>query len=143
MILAPLVRGRKGNIANSWGYAKNGFARVIVNGEMVELEDWESVELDRHKKHEIDLVVDRIVVEKDAARRISDSVEIALRYGKGVVKVRIKEGEEDRDVFFSEHFACVDCGISFPEITPRCFLLIILMEHVRTAVDWVFKFCRS
>ena len=122
MILAPLVRGRKGEYRKLLGdMLKNGFARVIANGEMIELEDWENVELDRNKKHEIDLVVDRIVVEEDAARRISDSVEIALRYGKGVVKMRIKEGEEDRDVLFSEHFACVDCGVSFPEITPRMF----------------------
>jgi len=78
------------------------------------------------------------VVEEDAARRISDSVEIALRYGKGVVKMRIKEGEEDRDVLFSEHFACVDCGVSFPEITPECFLSIILMEHVRPVAGWDF-----
>jgi len=122
MILAPLVRGRKGEYRKLLGdMLRNGFARVIINGEIIELEDWESVELDRNKKHEIDLVVDRIVVEKDAARRISDSVEIALRYGKGVVKVRVKEGEEDRDILFSEHFACVDCGVSFPEITPRMF----------------------
>ncbi len=122
MILAPLVRGRKGEYRKLLGdMLRNGFARVIINGEIIELEDWENVELDRNKKHEIDLVVDRIVVEKDAARRISDSVEIALRYGKGVVKVRVKEGEEDRDILFSEHFACVDCGVSFPEITPRMF----------------------
>ncbi|HQE24517.1 MAG TPA: excinuclease ABC subunit UvrA [Candidatus Atribacteria bacterium] len=122
MILAPLVRGRKGEYRKLLGdMLKNGFARVIINGEMVELEDWENVELDRNKKHEIDLVVDRIVVEEDGARRISDSVEIALRYGKGVIKVRIQEGGEDRDILFSEQFACVDCGVSFPEITPRMF----------------------
>ncbi len=94
MILAPLVRERKGEYRKLLGdMLKNGFARVIANGEMIELEDWENVELDRNKKHEIDLVVDRIVVEEDAARRISDSVEIAaLRYGRGVVKMRIKEG---------------------------------------------------
>lgn len=121
-IMAPLVRGRKGEYRKLLAdLFKNGFARVRINGEIVDLEDWESLELDRNKKHDIDLIVDRIVIEEDIERRVSDSVEIALRYGKGVLKVGIwkEEGVEER--LFSERFACVDCGVNFPEITPRMF----------------------
>jgi len=121
-ILSPLVRGRKGEYRKLLSdLLKNGFARVIVDGEMRELEDWENIELDRNKKHEIDLVVDRLLVEKDAHRRIADSVEIALRYGKGLMKVKVYHDGEESEEIFSEHFACPNCGISFPEITPRMF----------------------
>ncbi len=121
-ILSPLVRGRKGEYKKLLSdLLKNGFARVIIDGEMLELEDWENIELDRNKKHEIDLVVDRLLVEKEAHRRIADSVEIALRYGKGFMKVKIYHEKGEREEIFSEHFACPQCGISFPEITPRMF----------------------
>lgn len=121
-ILSPLVRGRKGEYKKLLSdLLKNGFARVIIDGEMLELEDWENIELDRNKKHEIDLVVDRLLVEKEAHRRIADSVEIALRYGKGFMKVKIYQEKREREEIFSEHFACPNCGISFPEITPRMF----------------------
>ncbi|MGQ9748009.1 MAG: excinuclease ABC subunit UvrA [Candidatus Caldatribacteriaceae bacterium] len=122
LIMAPLVRGRKGEYRKLLGdLLKNGFVRARINGEMVELEDWENVELDRNKKHEIDLVVDRVVVEKDSERRIVDSIEIGLRYGKGIVKIGIIKDDSWEEHLFSEHFACVDCGINFPEITPRMF----------------------
>lgn len=121
-IMAPLVRGRKGEYRKLLAdLFKNGFARVRINGEIVDLEEWENIELDRNKKHDIDLIVDRIVVEEDIERRVSDSVEIALRYGKGVLKIGIWEGEEIKERLFSERFACVDCGVNFPEITPRMF----------------------
>jgi len=122
MILAPLVRGRKGEYRKLLGdLLKNGFARVMINGELYELEDWENIELDRNKKHEIDLVVDRVVVEKDTERRIGDSVEIGLRYGKGMVKIIVFRDSRHEEYLFSERFACVDCGINFSEITPRMF----------------------
>ncbi len=121
-IMAPLVRGRKGEYRKLLAdLFRNGFARVRINGEIVDLEEWESIELDRNKKHDIDLIVDRIVIEDDIDRRVSDSVEIALRYGKGVLKVGIWEGGEIQERLFSERFACVDCGVNFPEITPRMF----------------------
>lgn len=122
LIMAPLVRGRKGEYRKLLAdLFKNGFARVRINGEIVDLEEWESIELDRNKKHDIDLIVDRIVIEDDIDRRVSDSVEIALRYGKGVLKIGIWEGGEITERLFSERFACVDCGVNFPEITPRMF----------------------
>lgn len=122
LIMAPLVRGRKGEYRKLLSELfKNGFARVRINGEIVDLEEWETIELDRNKKHDIDLVVDRIIVEADIDRRVSDSVEIALRYGKGVLKIGIWEDGEIKERLFSERFACVDCGVNFPEITPRMF----------------------
>ncbi|MCS7242421.1 excinuclease ABC subunit UvrA [Candidatus Caldatribacterium sp.] len=122
LIMAPLVRGRKGEYRKLLSELfKNGFARVCINGEIVDLEEWEAIELDRNKKHDIDLVVDRIIVEADIDRRVSDSVEIALRYGKGVLKIGIWEDGEIKERLFSERFACVDCGVNFPEITPRMF----------------------
>jgi excinuclease ABC subunit A len=122
LIMAPLVRGRKGEYRKLLAdLFKNGFARVRVNGEIFDLEEWESIELDRNKKHDIDLIVDRIIIEEDIERRVSDSVEIALRYGKGVLKVGIWEEGTIKELLFSERFACVDCGVNFPEITPRMF----------------------
>lgn len=121
-IMAPLVRGRKGEYRKLLAELfKNGFARVRINGEIVDLEEWENVELDRNRKHDIDLIVDRIIIEEDIDRRVSDSVEIALRYGKGVLKIGIWEDGELKERLFSERFACVDCGVNFPEITPRMF----------------------
>ncbi len=122
LIMAPLVRGRKGEYRKLLAdLFKNGFARVRINGEIFDLEEWESIELDRNKKHDIDLIVDRIIIEEDIERRVSDSVEIALRYGKGVLKVGIWEEGAVKELLFSERFACVDCGVNFPEITPRMF----------------------
>ena len=101
---------------------KNGFARSLVDGELIELEDWDSLNLDRNKKHNIDLVVDRLTTSSEEQRRLADSIEIALRYGKGLVKIGlVADGMQMEERIFSEHFACPDCGISFPEVTPRMF----------------------
>jgi len=123
MILAPLIRGRKGEYRKLLSnMLRNGFARARVDGEVMELEEWESLELDRNRKHEIDLVVDRLVVQREQERRVADSVEIALRYGKGLVRmIVVEKAGNDEERFFSEHFSCPECGISFPEITPRMF----------------------
>ncbi len=123
VILSPLIRGRKGEYKKLLSdMLKNGFARCLVDGEFVELEEWEKIELDRHKKHDIDLVVDRLILHPDEQRRLADSIEIALRYGKGLVKIGIvATGQNMEERIFSEHFACPDCGISFPEVTPRMF----------------------
>jgi excinuclease ABC subunit A len=93
---------------------KNGFARSLVDGELIELEDWDSLNLDRNKKHNIDLVVDRLTTSSEEQRRLADSIEIALRYGKGLVKIGlVADGMQMEERIFSEHFACPDCGISF------------------------------
>jgi excinuclease ABC subunit A len=118
MILAPLIRDRKGEYQTVFDdLRKAGYARVRVDGEIHDLS--EEFQLDKYKKHSIEAVVDRLVVGQSGSQsRIADSVETALKLGAGVVLVSVVDGEE---LLFSEHFACVHCGISLGEIAPRTF----------------------
>jgi len=118
MILAPLIRDRKGEYQGVFNdLRKAGYVRVRVDGHIYDLS--EEFQLDKNKKHSIEVVVDRLVMgQSDSATRIADSVETALKLGAGVVLVSIIDGEE---LLFSEHFACVYCGISLGEIAPRTF----------------------
>jgi excinuclease ABC subunit A len=118
MILAPLVRDRKGEHQTILkDLQKAGFVRVRVDGKIYDLS--EEFQLDKNKKHTIEVVVDRIQIEQsENATRLADSIETALKLGSGVVLVKILDGEE---LLFSEHFACVYCGISLGEIAPRTF----------------------
>jgi len=118
MILAPLIRDRKGEYQTVFDdLRKAGYIRVRVDGHIYDLS--EEFQLDKNKKHSIEVVVDRLVVGQSGSQsRIADSVETALKLGAGVVLVSIIEGEE---LLFSEHFACVHCGISLGEIAPRTF----------------------
>ena len=118
MILAPLVRDRKGEHQTILkDLQKAGFVRVRVDGQIYDLS--EAVQLDKNKKHTIEVVVDRLQIERNQnATRLADSVETALKLGLGVVLVKVLGGEES---LFSEHFACVYCGISLGEIAPRTF----------------------
>ncbi len=144
LILAPLIKGRKGEHKNVFeDIRKAGFVRVRVNGEVHEVD--EEIELDRYKMHTIEAVVDRLIVRPVLARgkadtspltgtggngsepagldrsRLADSVETALRLGDGVMIVSDVTGETPHDRLFSEHYACAYCGISLPEIEPRTF----------------------
>jgi excinuclease ABC subunit A len=118
IIMAPLVSGRKGEYQNIFiDLIKAGYSRVRVDGEIHQLED--NITLDKKKKHSIDVVVDRLVLGQEGDRsRLADSLETALKLGAGVVKVVVDGGEE---LLFSEHFACVHCGISLGEMAPRTF----------------------
>jgi excinuclease ABC subunit A len=124
LILAPIIRDRKGEHSHVFDDArKAGFVRVRVDGDVRDLE--EEFSLDKNKRHTIEVVVDRLVTAapdeegtSSDASRLSDSVETALKLGAGVMLVAV-EGEEER--LYSEHFACVDCGISLGEIAPRNF----------------------
>ncbi len=118
MILAPVVKDRKGEYqAVFQDLRKQGYARVRVDGEVHDLAD--EIQLDKFKKHSIEVVVDRLITgQGDSHSRIADSVETALKVGGGVVLVAVTGGEE---LLFSEHFACVYCGISLGEIAPRTF----------------------
>jgi excinuclease ABC subunit A len=117
LILAPLIRDRKGEYQVVFDDLRQaGYARVRVDGEIRELS--EEIQLDKFKKHSIEVVVDRLVIGQGSASRLADSVETALKLGAGVVLVSIIDGEE---LLFSEHFACVHCGISLGEIAPRTF----------------------
>ena len=116
-ILAPLVRGRKGEYKELIQRArKQGYVRARVDGKMTEIDH--VPELEKYKKHTIELVVDRLILKPDIIKRLADSVELALREGEGLVTVVI-DGREDRT--FSEALACPDCGFSLEEITPRLF----------------------
>lgn len=118
MILAPLVKGRKGEYQQVFNdLRKAGYARVRVDGDIRDLS--EEFQLEKFKNHTIEAVIDRLVVGQSGSQgRIADSVETALKLGAGVVLASIADGEE---MLFSEHFACVHCGISMGEIAPRTF----------------------
>ncbi|MFC2005917.1 excinuclease ABC subunit UvrA, partial [Chloroflexota bacterium] len=118
MILAPLVKDRKGEYQAVFDdLRKAGYVRVRVDGHIYDLS--EEFQLDKNKKHSIEVVVDRLVVGQSGSQsRVADSVETALKLGAGVVRVSIIDGEE---LMFSEHFACVYCGVSLGEIAPRTF----------------------
>ena len=127
MVLAPVVRGRKGEHVKLLEKAKkSGFVRVVVDGSMYELS--EEIKLDKNKKHSIDIVVDRLVVRQDVERRLTDSIETALQLAEGLMKIEVI-GERDENgvqkenavINFSDNFSCPDCGISIDEIEPRSF----------------------
>jgi excinuclease ABC subunit A len=124
-ILAPLVRGRKGEYRKTFeDVRKKGFARVRVNGIVYSLDETDDIKLERYEKHDIEVVVDRVVVRDDARQRIADSVQTALQLGEGIILVEVlgkDEKDESQLLTFSEHFACAHCGISFEEIEPRTF----------------------
>lgn len=117
-ILAPLIRGRKGEHTKVLeSIKKNGFVRARIDGEIVELSE-EEVKLEKNIKHNIEAVVDRLVVKEDIRSRLADSLETALVHGEGLVLVNVIGNE---DILFSEKFACADCGISIEELAPRMF----------------------
>ena len=116
-ILAPVVRGRKGEYTKLFeDLQKDGFARVRVDGEIYDLSD--EIKLDKNKKHEIEVVVDRLVIKEDIVGRLTESIETALKQADNLVLIDIV-GE--KQVLYSCNYACPDCGFSFPELTPRMF----------------------
>jgi excinuclease ABC subunit A len=118
-VLAPVVRGRKGEYHKDLvRYRKEGYARVKIDGKVYVLEE-DEIKLDKNKKHDIDLFIDRLIIKDNVARRLTDSIELALKLADGVVNV---ETLDDGKIHtFSERFACVDCGFSLPELEPRLF----------------------
>ena len=117
-VLAPVVRGKKGEHAKIFEDARrSGYARVRVDGSLYDLT--ETIQLDKNKKHHIDVIVDRLVMKPDLARRLTDSVETALALSNGLVSIDLVN--EDRELSFSQNYACEDCGVSMPELSPRMF----------------------
>ncbi|MBI4510949.1 MAG: excinuclease ABC subunit UvrA [Deltaproteobacteria bacterium] len=117
-VLSPMVRDRKGEYRRELEQLrKDGYHRIAVDGELIDLT--ESIpKLDKNKKHTIEVYIDRLVLKDGIRQRLTDSVELALRLADGVLKVSFLEGD---DMIFSERFACITCGTSYPEITPRLF----------------------
>ena len=117
-VLAPVVRGRKGEFTKQLEeYQKDGFVRVRIDGEIYELGQ-DDIILDRKKKHNVELIVDRLVIKSDIVSRLTESVEIALKHAEKMVLIDIV-GQEP--ILYSCNYACPDCGFSFPELTPRMF----------------------
>ncbi|HLA47789.1 MAG TPA: excinuclease ABC subunit UvrA [Nitrospinota bacterium] len=116
-ILSPIVRDRKGEYKREFeNMQRQGFVRIRVDGKMREIT--EKIELDKNKKHTIEVVVDRIIIKEGVERRLADSIELALKMADGIVVVTVDNKEE---LLFSEKFACLYCGISYPDFTPRMF----------------------
>jgi excinuclease ABC subunit A len=119
-VLAPVVRDRKGEYKKELEtLKKQGFARVNVDGELHDLS--ETIKLDKNKKHTIEVYVDRLAVKPDIRQRLTDSIELALKHAEGIVKISPVLDDDSGDMLFSEKFACIQCGVSYPEITPRMF----------------------
>ena len=117
LIMAQVVRGKKGEHKKVLAHIRHeGYVRVRIDGEVMDI--GEDIQLEKNKKHTIEVVIDRLVVREGMESRLADSLETALKLGEGVAYVQIVDGEL---LMFSENFACVDCGISLPEITPRMF----------------------
>ena len=117
-ILSPVIRGKKGEHQKVFEDARrSGFARVRADGNLYDLT--ETISLEKNKKHDIDLVVDRLVVRPDMQRRLTDSVETALSHSGGLLTVQLTD--QDKELSFSQNYACEDCGISLPELSPRMF----------------------
>lgn len=118
LILAPVVKGRKGEYHKLFeSLFKEGFSRVLINGEMKRLD--EKINLERYKIHAIDLVIDRLVMEPGVRTRLAQSVELALQKGEGLLKIRRVEGNKEQ--MYSEKFSCPKCGFALAEIAPRMF----------------------
>ncbi len=116
-VLSPVIHGRKGEFTKLLeDFVKEGFVRARIDGETVELTD--DLELDRKKKHNVHLIVDRLVIKPDIRNRLAESVEIAMKHANELVLIDIV-GKEEK--LFSGNYACPDCGISFPELSPRMF----------------------
>ena len=116
-VLAPVIRGRKGEFTKLLeDFQKEGFVRARIDGEIVELSD--DISIDRKKKHNVEIVVDRLVIKPDIRSRLTESVEIALKHANNLVSIDIP-GKETK--LYSQNYACPDCGISFDELSPRMF----------------------
>ncbi len=120
-LLAPLVRGRKGEYRKLFDdVRRQGYVRVRVDGDVLDL--GEDIVLDKYKKHDIDVVVDRLVIKSGIEKRLTDSVETTLKLGAGILRLVCERPDGRRtESLRSEHFACVDCGVNFEELEPRMF----------------------
>ncbi len=119
-VLAPIVRDRKGEYRKELSELRRaGFVRVKIDGALREL--GEDFGLNKNQRHTIEVMVDRLAIRKGIEKRLSDSLEVAFKYGQDLLKIERADVKNDPGSYFSQRFACVECGISYPEITPRMF----------------------
>ncbi len=119
-IMAPVVRGRKGEFVKQLqGYQKQGFVRARIDGETIEL--GEDITLDKNKKHNVELIVDRLVIKPEIRNRLAESIETALKAADNLLLVEITEKNSKHEKIYNTNYSCVDCGISIEELTPRMF----------------------
>ena len=117
-VMAPVIRGKKGEHAKVLEDAKrSGYVRARIDGNLYELD--EEIKLEKNKKHSIEIIVDRLIIRPDIRQRLTDSVETAAKLSGGLVIVNLLR--EEKDISFSQNYACEDCGISMEELTPRMF----------------------
>ena len=117
-VMAPVIRGKKGEHAKIFEDArKSGYARVRADG--IDYDLSEEIRLEKNRKHHIEVVVDRLVIREDIGRRLTDSVEVASNLAGGLVVINVLG--EDRDIMFSQNYACEECGVSIEELSPRMF----------------------
>ena len=117
-VLSPIIRGRKGEFVKQLEeLQKEGFVRARVDGEMYELSD--DIVIDRKKKHNIEIIVDRLVIKPDIRSRLTESIEVALKHANNLVL--IQDTTNNKETLYSQNYACPDCGISFDELSPRMF----------------------
>ena len=138
-LLAPVVRGRKGEHAKVFASAKkSGYVRVVVDGHIYDLS--EEIKLEKNKKHNIEILVDRLVVREGIEKRLADSIESVMRLSDGLLIVDIPG---DRQINFSQSFSCAACGISIEEIEPRSFRSTTRLVHVKPvpvlAIKWSLR----
>lgn len=119
LIIAQVIRGKKGEHKKVIEHIRQeGYNRLRIDGEIINLEDVEEVKLEKTKKHTIEVIIDRLIIRDGIRQRLAESMETALKMGEGVAYVQVVDGEQ---LMFSQNFACIDCGISLPEIAPRMF----------------------
>ena len=133
-VLSPIIRGRKGEFVKQLqGFQKEGYVRARVDGETVELTD--DIDINRNKKHNVEIVVDRLVIKEEIRSRLAESIEVALKHGNNLVMISVSNrnkaqdnvgtgvvsNQDSKDILYSSNYACPDCGISFEELTPRMF----------------------
>ena len=119
IIYSPVVRGKKGEFRKELKkFLRDGFTRAKIDGEVYYLEE-DEIKLNKNQKHDIDIIIDRIILKEDMENRLVDSVETSLNLSDGLIKVEIVDTK--KELVFSEKAACIDCGISYPEISPRLF----------------------
>ncbi len=123
-VLSPIVTGRKGEYKKElYGIRQKGFIRARIDGEMVDLT--EDIKLNRYKRHNIDIVIDRLIIKAGIGRRVTEAIELAMRFSDmaviNILEKKPEAGANGKDLFFSRRLACQECGISYPEISPSFF----------------------